>query len=97
MKIISEVQILPVKPENGLIAFCSMVLYESIYCGSIAIMTRPSGSYRLVYPTKKIGVKNLNMFFPLNKKVASIIEQEVLKKLEDVMKNDRYCVNNFTR
>ena len=34
---ISEVQISIVKPSNGLIAFASIVIDESIYLGSIAI------------------------------------------------------------
>lgn len=55
MKTISEIQIVPVKPDKGLVGFCSFILYESIYCSSVAIFTRPDGSFRLVYPTKKVG------------------------------------------
>ncbi|HSG30838.1 MAG TPA: hypothetical protein VLB82_04755 [Thermodesulfobacteriota bacterium] len=54
MKIISEIQVIPVKANKGLIAFCSFVLYESIYCSSVGIYTSPHGGYRLVYPTKTV-------------------------------------------
>lgn len=93
MKIISEIQIVPVKPNNGLVAFCSFVLYESVYCSSIGILTRINGGYRLVYPTKKINDKELNIFHPIDKTFGNLIEKEVINKLEDVMNNDRYYIN----
>jgi stage V sporulation protein G len=88
---VKEIQIIPVKPSNGLIAFCSFILFDSFYCSSIGIFTRPTGGYRLVYPTKKAGNKEMNLFHPISKQIGIKIEQEVIKKLEDVMKNDRYC------
>lgn len=88
---ITEIQIIPIKPQEGLVAFASFVLDDSIYLGSIGIVTRPQGGYRLVYPTKKIGFRNLNIFHPINKSFAETIEKEVIDKFEDVMKNhDRY-------
>ena len=95
MQKISEIQIVPVKANNGLIAFCSFVLYEAIYCSSIAIFTRPEGSIRLVYPTKKTGIKDLNIFHPIDKQTGKFIEKEVSKKLKDVMKHDRYNSNHL--
>ncbi len=87
---ISEIQIIPVKPMNGLVAFASFVLDDNLYLGSIGILTRPEGGYRLVYPTKKVGIRNINIFHPINKAFAESIEKEVIVKFEDVMKNDRY-------
>ncbi|MDP2637545.1 MAG: septation protein SpoVG family protein [Candidatus Levybacteria bacterium] len=87
---ISEIQIIPIKPQNGLIGFASFVLDGNIYLGSIGIITRPEGGYRLVYPTKKVGLRNINIFHPINKEFANSIEKEVISKFEDVMNNDRY-------
>lgn len=87
---ISEIQIIPVKPQDGLVAFVSFVLNDSLYLSSIAIFTRPEGGYRLLYPTKKVGLKNLNIFHPINRESANLIEKEVITKFEDVMKHDRY-------
>jgi stage V sporulation protein G len=95
MKTISEIQIVPVKPNRGLVGFCSFILYESIYCSSVAIFTRPEGTYRLVYPTKKLGDKDINVFHPISKSVGRQIEKEVIKKFNDVMKNDRYNFANL--
>lgn len=95
MKIINEIQIIPVKPDKGLVGFCSFILYECIYCSSVAIFTRPDGSFRLVYPTKKVADKDIHIFHPINKMVGKHIEQEVIKKFNDVMKHDRYNFDNF--
>lgn len=88
---ISEIQIVPVKPANGLVGFASFVLDSSLYLGSIGILTRPEGGYRLLYPTKKLGIRNINIFHPINKEFAQSIEKEVIGRFEDVMKKyDRY-------
>lgn len=87
---LSEIQIIPIKPQFGLVAFASFVLEDKLYLGSIGIITRLNGGYRLVYPTKIAGSKNLNVFHPINKAFAQQIEKEVIEKFEDVMKNDRH-------
>lgn len=92
--LITEIQIIPVKPNNGLIAFCSFILFESLYCSSIAIYSRPDGSYRLVYPTKKLSSKDISLFYPINKEFGDSILREVIQKFEDVMKYDRHNFSN---
>ena len=83
---IAEIQIIPIKPQNGLVAFASFVLENNLYLGSIGILTRPEGGYRLVYPTKKVGSRSMNVFHPINKEFSQSIEKEVISKFEDVMK-----------
>ena len=92
---LTEIQVIPIKPQNGLVAFVSFILDGNLYLGSIGVLTRPKGGYRLVYPTKKVGNKNLNIFYPINKKVAQLVENEVVKHFEKVMnqENDRH--NSF--
>ena len=92
---ISEIEIIPVRPQNGLIAFCSFVINEALYCSSVAIFTRPEGGYRLVYPTKKAGTKNMNIFYPIRQNFGKYVEEKVIEKLEEVIKNnDRYSCND---
>lgn len=91
---ISEIQIIPVKPQDGLVGFASFVLDNNLYLGSIGILTRLEGGYRLLFPTKKVGIKNINIYYPINKNFAKSIEKEVIKKFEDVMNHDRY--NSFS-
>ncbi|MCL5010011.1 MAG: septation protein SpoVG family protein [Patescibacteria group bacterium] len=88
---LSEIQIIPIKPQNGLVAFASFVLDQNLYLGSIGIMTRPNGSYRLVYPTKKVADRSLNIFYPINREFAQLIENEIVRRFEEVMNNyDRH-------
>ncbi len=97
MKTISDIQIIPIKPQNGLIAFSSFILYESIYCSSVAISTKPDGDYRLIYPTKKLNHKGIHIYHPINKTIGELIEKEVIKQFKKVMKNDRHNLNYNTR
>lgn len=87
---ISEIQIIPIKPQEGLVAFASFVLDNNLYLGSVGILTRPEGGYRLLYPTKKVGIRYINIFHPINKAFAESIEKEVIGKFEDVMKYGRH-------
>ena len=85
---ITEVQIIPIKPKDGLVAFASVVLENGLYLGSIGVHTRLDGSgYRITYPTKKIGDKNINIYHPINKKTSKTIEQAVFKKLKELFNN----------
>lgn len=80
---ISEIQISPVKPKDGLIAFASFVLDGKYYVGSVAVFTRLGQSgYRLVYPAKKLGDKNLNLFYPINQFVGKFIEDAISEKVD---------------
>lgn len=91
--IISEVQIVPVKPDNGLVGFASFILFGSIYCSSVGIITKPNGGYRLTYPSKKIADRQIQIFYPINKQVGKKIEEEVINIYEKVTDDDRYSNN----
>ncbi len=83
---ITEVQITPIKPNSGLIAFASVVFEESLYLGSIAVYSRLDGTgYRIVYPTKKVSNKNINIYHPINKKVSELIENKIIDKFKNLM------------
>ena len=92
MERITEIQITPIKPQDGLVAFASFVLDNSLYLGSVGIVTRIQGGYRLVYPTKRAGNRDFHVFHPINKAFAELVEREVIKRYEDVMKksDDRH-------
>lgn len=93
--LISEVNIVPVKPNNGLVAFASVVLDESLYLGSIGVHSRLDGSYRITYPTKKLGSKELNLYHPIHRDFGKQIEQAVVAKCEQLFKGrDDYDRHN---
>lgn len=84
---ITEIQVIPVKPKDGLVGFASFVLNDWFYLGCIGIFTRPDGNYRLTYPTKD----SRSLFYPINRNVAQEIEKEIVKKFEEVTKSyDRH-------
>ncbi len=94
---ISNIQIIPIQPKNGIIAFASLILDDSLYISSIAIITRPKGGFRLVYPTKKTVSMDIGIFYPINRTFGQEIEKNVIKKLEEVTTlDDRYNCADIT-
>lgn len=89
--LITEVNVTPIKPQDGLVAFASVVLDESIYLSSIAVYTRPDGSYRLLYPTKKLGERILNLFHPISREASKQIEAAIFKKCEEIYEKSNHA------
>lgn len=80
---ITEVEVVFVKPHNGLIAFASCVVDNSIYLSNIAIHKKlNTDGYRLTYPNKG----SYTIFYPIHKAASHAIEAEIFKKLKKVMK-----------
>ncbi|MCR4752858.1 MAG: SpoVG family protein [Candidatus Saccharibacteria bacterium] len=95
---ISEVKICPVKPQDGLVAFASVVIDDNIYLGSIAVYTRLDGSYRILYPTKRIGTKYLNVFHPINSECGKQLENLIIKKCNELFErsnDDRHGKTDY--
>lgn len=87
---LTEIDVSLVKPNKGLVAFASFVVNESLYCGSVGIFTRPSGSYRLVYPSRVVAGRQINVFHPISTSMGKHIEEEVIRKYEEVVTNGRH-------
>jgi len=92
---ISEIQIIPVKPKSGLVAFASCVVNNQFHFGNIAIYSSPFASegFRLVYPTKILhNGTSMSIVYPINKETGEIIQrrlvEEYLKLIENLMKGD---------
>jgi DNA-binding cell septation regulator SpoVG len=84
--VVSEIQIIPVKPKDGLVAFASCVIEDQFYVGDIAIYTRPHGEdYRLVYPCKNLpNGKRINCFHPINREAADRVTKAILTVFRDL-------------
>jgi len=85
--VLSETQIIPVKPRNGLIAFVSFVMNGSFYCSDIALYSRLDGSgYRIVYPDKVLANNTrLQVFHPISKEAAEAVEKPIFQAYEKLM------------
>ena len=85
--LISETQIVPVKPRNGLLGFASFVLDHQFYVGDIAICSRPDGSdYRLVYPRRILqNGKMINCLHPMNREAAHQEKEAIVNVFEELI------------
>ncbi len=82
---ISKIELIPIKSQQGLIAFANIVIENSIFLGSIGVHKRLDGSgYRLTYPTKKVGATNIVLCHPVNPSLSRKIEEMVLRKVEEL-------------
>ncbi len=91
---ISEINIVPIRPNEGLVAFASFVIDNNFFVSSVGVYTRLNGEgYRLTYPQRKVGEKNISVFCPINAEVGNFIEQEVNKKVNNIF-NKNVWQNN---
>jgi len=85
---ISEIQIIPVKPKEGLVAFASFIINDFLYIGNVGIYTslsRPEG-YRLVYPSKTLpNGKEINCVHPINKETGELISKAIIGKFKQIV------------
>lgn len=91
--VVKEVNITPVKPIDGLIAFASCVIDEQLFIGSLGVHQRLDGKgYRITYPTKKVGSRQLNYLHPVTKEAGRVIEQAIVAKCVELFErsDERY-------
>ena len=83
---ISEVNIILIKPQDGLIGFASLVVENALFLSGIGIHQKLDGSgHRLTYPTRKSSVQDFDVFYPINRASGKEIENAILEKLNDVL------------
>ena len=81
---ITEVQITPIKANNGLIAIGSVIFDNKLYLGSIGVHKRLySDGYRITYPTKLVGDKSINIYHPINRETSLAIEKAIIKRVKE--------------
>ena len=86
---LTEIEIVPVRPNKGLVAFASFILNDSFFIGDVAIYTRiDQPGYRLVYPVRYLvtGLR-VHCFKPIHKPVADEIENQVSRCYEKLIEN----------
>ncbi|MEN9582940.1 MAG: hypothetical protein RL641_894 [Candidatus Parcubacteria bacterium] len=93
---ITEIQVIPIKPNNGLVAIASVVVDGSLYLGSIGVHTKLDGTgYRITYPTKNLNGKNFNVFHPIRRNMASEIERAIIEKAEEILSYQNKRSNEY--
>ena len=88
LPLINEIQIIPVKPIDGLMAFCSFLWDGILYIGDVGIHLRPDGqNIRLVFPTRRLANgKQIACVHPIRREVADHITAQVEKKYQELLK-----------
>ncbi len=82
---VSEVNITPVKASGSLVAFASCVINGSLYVGSIGLHSLLDGSgFRIVYPAKKVGQRQMNVYHPITKEAGQAIEKAIVGKMNEL-------------
>lgn len=78
---IEKVEILPVKPNNGLIGFAHLFFEEGLFLGSIGIFKKLNDKgFRLTYPSRKIGDRELTIFHPITKECSQKFENLIFEQ-----------------
>lgn len=88
--VISEIKIIPIKPQNGLVGFASLVLNNQFYIGNLGIYSAPSSKegFRVTFPNKKLASGQVvDCFHPINKEAEEAVSSAIIKKYLDLMSN----------
>jgi len=87
---ISEINIVPVKPQSGLVAFATCTINKQFYIGNIAIYTSLSspGGFRLVYPARTLSNgKQLSIVHPISKEAGLLIQKRIVERYLELMED----------
>ncbi len=88
--VISEIQIIPISPQNGLVGFISAVINNQFYIGNIALYTSPSSpsGFRLVFPNRKLASGHVvDCFYPINKEAEQQVTSAIVTRYLELMEN----------
>lgn len=82
---VSKVEIIPIRPQQGLIGFAVVEIDEQLVLHSIAIHTRKDGSgYRLTYPTRSGSALKEPLFHPIAPNLSKEIEKCIFNKAKEI-------------
>lgn len=85
---ISDIQIMPIVPRDGLVAIASFIINECLFVGDVAIFTsftNPLG-FRLLYPDKILkNGKRINCVHPITKEAGQVISEAVIDEYKKLM------------
>ena len=78
---VKKVEIIPIQPKEGLIAFASIVLDDALMLSGIGVYKKLHGmGYRITYPTRKVHETHHYLFHPTIPSLSHEIEEAVSAK-----------------
>jgi len=82
---VSKVEVVAVRPNQGLVGFASVELDGKLLLNSIGIHSRRDGrGYRLTYPTRAGGGAAITVFHPINPDLSKEIEAQVFERAHKI-------------
>ncbi|MFH1309068.1 MAG: septation protein SpoVG family protein [Candidatus Omnitrophota bacterium] len=86
-KLITNVEIIPIKPKQGHLGFVNIIFDNALALNGIALHSNLSnGNYRLVYPDKILANgKVVQVFHPINRVVANRLNDVIFEKYEQLI------------
>lgn len=82
---VSKVEVVAVRPNQGLVGFASVELDGQLLLNSIGIHSRRDGfGYRLTYPTRSGGGVAITVFHPTNPDLSKEIETQIFERAHEI-------------
>ncbi len=91
---ISEIQIVPIKPQNGLVGFATAIINEQFKIGNLAVYSAPRSplGFRLVFPQKKLASGQVvDCFHPITKEAEQQVTSAIVRRYLGLMDNFHYA------
>ena len=84
---ISEIEIVPIRPQKSLVGFATCTFANSLHLGSLALHTDLlNKSFRIVYPVQKFANgKTIPLFYPINKITGAMIQEAIVREWNDLL------------
>lgn len=84
---VSEIRIVPVRNEYGLVGIASCIIDKKWFLGSIGIY-HEDNKFRLTYPTKKVRNSSMTLFHPINIPAGTAVYDSIVKEYETLLAKD---------
>ena len=76
---VTKIELIPIKAQQGMVAFAEVVLNDCFYLSSIGVHRRLDGSgYRITFPGKKVGERQVSFFHPLTPELSNQLAKAIV-------------------
>ncbi len=83
---VTKVELIPIRPKNGLVAFACIELDNDFYVSSIGIHKKLNHrGFRITYPSRKAGEQSITLCHPIKNALSKEIEKAICSKAELMM------------
>lgn len=83
---VTKVELIPIRPKDGLVAFACIELDHDFFVGSIGVHKKlNSAGFRITYPSRKVGGISMTICHPIENALSKEIEEAVCSKIELLM------------